>query len=238
MEQSPHGAEHNAHNRDSPSPPDETRAILPSGTARAWKELTSLLPDALYLGGGTAVAVRLRHRESRDLDFFYHNNAVDLRGLARQLGETHAFAVTHESEGTLRGLFGGTKVEFIHADEGGAQHLLEEPETIDGMRVAGLKDLIAMKLGAVAGRGELRDYYDLKTIEERAGLTIEDGIALFAERYSVRPGHKMIQHVVVALGYLDDAPHDDSLPIGKDELADWWRLRQVRLVRHLSRNPI
>jgi hypothetical protein len=40
------------------------------------------------------------------------------------------------------------------------------------------------------------------------------------------------------MGYLDDLEQDDALPVGKGELADWWRKRQARLVRHLARNPL
>jgi Nucleotidyl transferase AbiEii toxin, Type IV TA system len=184
------------------------------------------------------VAVHLRHRESRDLDFFFHGGAVDLEALAKELSKAGKFAVTHENAGTLRGIFGDTKVEFFHADEGQPQYLLEQPEMGGGLRIAGLKDLIAMKLKVVGDRGEMRDYYDIKIIEERAGLTVEDGIALFLERYNVSAGSDGLRHIVSALGYLDDLVQDEALPIGKDELADWWKRRQARLVRHLSRNPL
>ncbi|HVA75951.1 MAG TPA: hypothetical protein VNF71_15455, partial [Acidimicrobiales bacterium] len=103
---------------------------------------------------------------------------------------------------------------------------------------AGLKDLLAMKLKVVGDRGEMRDYYDLKLIEERGSLTIEDGIAFFLARYDVSPQGDSLQHIVRALGYLDDVEADDALPISKAGLADWWRERQVRLIRHLARNPL
>jgi predicted nucleotidyltransferase component of viral defense system len=217
---------------------DDPLTVLPPGTARAWRALAQKLPDQLYLGGGTAVAVHLRHRESRDLDFFFHDSAVDLQALAKELSTTGDFALTSESTGTLRGLFRETKVEFFHADEGAPQHLLEQTQTVSGLRVAGLKDLMAMKLKVVGDRGELRDYYDIKAIEQQAGLTVEDGIALYTERYGIAGTSDTLPHVVSALGYLDDIEEDDALPIGKDELAAWWKTRQARLVRHLSRNPL
>jgi hypothetical protein len=212
--------------------------VLPSGTLRAWKAVAPVLPHELYLGGGTAVAVRLHHRESRDLDFFFHAGAVDLAALAKELGKAGKFAVTHESPGTLRGIFDDTKLEFFHADEIHPQRLLEQPQTVAAINVAGLKDLMAMKLKVVGDRGEMRDYYDIKMIEEWAGLTVEDGIALFLERYKVSAESDTLRHIVGALGYLDDLEQDDALPMGKDELADWWRKRQARLVRHLARNPL
>lgn len=229
---------HATQTRPSPELPDGLSKVLPPAIERAWMALVSILPQELYLGGGTGVAAHLQHRESRDLDFFYHHEAVDLDALAQNLTATGTFAVTYESPGTLRGLLGETKVEFLHADEQKPQHPIEAPQRIAGMRVAGLKDLLAMKLAAIGGRGEMRDYYDVKTIEEQAGLTVEDGIALFVERYGVRPGSQALSHLVEALGYLDDLQADDSLPIGRDDLLSWWRMRQAQLVRNLSRNPL
>jgi hypothetical protein len=195
-----------------------------------------MLPAALYLGGGTAVAAHFAHRSSRDLDFFFHENAVDLAALGARLAQGQRFAVTNQSPGALAGLFGATKVEFFHADELRPQHLLEAPSVVAGLRIAGLKDLLAMKLKVVGDRGELRDYYDLKLIDERGGLTIEDGIALLIARYDLSAQSDTVKHIVRALGHLDDIEEDDSLPIDKAALARWWAERQVRLIRHLGRN--
>ena len=166
----------------------------------------------------------------------------DVRALARNLAHAQLrglgpFAVTHESPGTLRGELGATKVEFFHADEVRPQQLLEPPSVVGGLRVAGLRDLIAMKLEVIGDRGEMRDYYDLKVIEERGNITLEDGIALFLERYDVSPQSDALRHIVRALGYLDDVEEDRALPVSKLELSAWWRRRQARLVRQLARNP-
>jgi predicted nucleotidyltransferase component of viral defense system len=209
-------------------------SVLPEHTISAWRALRPILPRELYLGGGTAVAVHLRHRESRDLDFFFHDASVDLVALADTL-RTLRIAITLESEDTLHALRGETKVEFFHAE---TQRLIKPTSTFNGLRVASLQDLIAMKLKVVGSRGELRDYYDLKLIEEEGGITIEDGIAFFLERYDVSAASDALQHVIKALGYLDDVEEDDRLPVGKDELAGWWADRQVRLIRHLARNPL
>jgi hypothetical protein len=208
--------------------------VLPEHTISAWKALRPILPKELYLGGGTAVAVHLHHRESRDLDFFFHDGSVDLPALAEKL-RGQRVAITLESEGTLHALRGETKVEIFHVD---TQRLLRPTSTFNGLRIASLEDLIAMKLKVVGDRGELRDYYDLKLIEEEGGITIEDGIAFFLERYDASPSSDALQHVVRALGYLGDIEEDDRLPVKRDELADWWAARQARLIRHLARNPL
>ncbi|MBA3808164.1 MAG: nucleotidyl transferase AbiEii/AbiGii toxin family protein [Solirubrobacterales bacterium] len=211
------------------------RAALAPGTAEVWQTLAPHLPGTLYLGGGTAVAVHLRHRWSADLDFFYHGSSVDLDALSNQLSDLGTFAATRHAPGTLRGLFAGIKVEFLHADQVRPQILLREPTRIAGLRVAALEDLMAMKLKVIGDRGEARDYFDVMSIDERGVVTLEDGIALFLERYGLSPSSDALPHLIAALGYLDDVEQDDALPLDLDALVRWWQQRQARLVRELGR---
>ncbi len=44
-------------------------AILPDAQRRLWNELHEI-PDGFVLHGGTAIALRLGHRQSVDFDFF------------------------------------------------------------------------------------------------------------------------------------------------------------------------
>jgi hypothetical protein len=218
-----------------PRVPAQLRATLAPGTAETWEKLAPHLPATLYLAGGTAVAVHLHHRKSADLDFFYHDSSVELDALADRLSSLGPFAVSRRAPGTLRGLFASTKVEFLHADEVRPQMLLREPTDVAGLRVAALEDLIAMKLKVIGDRGEARDYFDVMSIDEDGTVTLEDGIALFLERYNLAPSSEALPHLISALGYLDDVEPDDSLPLDKRALTRWWQERQSRLVRELSR---
>lgn len=222
--------------RPSAALPRQLRALLPANTTQAWEELALILPEALYLGGGTAVAVHLRHRQSRDLDFFYHADAVDLEALKLSLEDTGTFAPTGEATGTLRGLYGTTKLEFFHADADRPQKLLEKPTHVAGLQVASLPDLAAMKLKVIGDGGELRDYFDLKLIEEEGGITIEEGLAYFLQRFNVTREHESVKHIVMGLGYLGDVTEDEMLPVKRAELEAWWRRRQPQLVRNLARD--
>ncbi len=218
--------------------PKGLRAALPADTQKAWVQLAPILPPSLYLGGGTAVAVHLEHRQSRDLDFFFHRNAVDLEQLAEQVGAVGPFAVTGIASGALQGVLGATKLEFLHADEVAPQTQLEEPGIFAGLRVAGLKDLIAMKLKVLSERGELRDYFDVKAIDEQSSHSIEEGIALYLARYRLDPSSEALRALVRAMGYLDDVEEDETLPATRKELAAWWQRRQVSVIRSLSRTDL
>jgi hypothetical protein len=218
-------------------PSDRVRSILLADTAATWDAIAPIVPRDAYLGGGTAIAVHLRHRISRDLDFFFHHGSVDLDDLASRLSAAGPFAITERSLGTLNGLFSATKVQFLHADEGRLQRLLEQPQETDGQRVAGLSDLIAMKLKVVGDRGELRDYFDLMTIEQRTGRTADEGLALFVARFQPEYPQQAIDHILLGLGYFDDVDPDDALPVPRSEIVDYWTRRQREIIAARGRLP-
>lgn len=211
--------------------PDRVRRILPTDTATTWLTLAPHLPPELYLGGGTAVAVHLGHRESRDLDFFFHQ-PVDLDEIRELIGELGAFAATHESEGTLKGLFSATKIEFFDASR---LSLLAEPAVVAGLKVAGLQDLMAMKIKVMAERGEMRDYFDVKAIDENGSVSLEEGVELYMSRYGVDPSSDALPHLYRTMGDLSDVEVDDLLPISLADLSQWWSLRQARVLRNSDR---
>jgi uncharacterized damage-inducible protein DinB len=211
-------------------PADWVRKILPPDTAATWDAIAPLVPSEAYLGGGTAIAVHLAHRVSRDLDFFFHHGSIDLDKLSRRLSAAGPFAVTERSAGTLNGVFSATKVQFLHADEIRPQHLLEPPRAVDGLDIAGLSDLMAMKLKVVGDRGELRDYFDLMTIEQRTGRTADEGLALFVARFQPEYPQQAIDHILLGLGYFDDVDPDDALPVPRDQIVEYWTRRQPEIV--------
>lgn len=205
--------------------PDELRRVLPDDTARTWEQIAPVVPEAAYLAGGTGIAVHIGHRVSRDLDFFYHAAGVDLDELADRLHSLGTFAVTTRSSGTLNGLYNRTKVQFLHADEGRPQYLLEPPSTVEGIRVAGLSDLIALKLKVIGDRGELRDYFDLMMIERITQRRVEEGIELFLNRFRPADPQGAVRHILLGLGYFDDVDDDAALPVERDEIVAYWTKR-------------
>jgi hypothetical protein len=212
--------------------PPELSAVLPSDTARTWETIAPAVPKSAHLGGGTALAVHLHHRQSRDLDFFFDDPALDLDALARGLRDLGRFAVTSRAVDTLNGLFSETRVQFLGA---AGQTNLEPPVMVAGIQVLGLSDIMAMKVKAIGDRGELRDYFDLKRIEQLTGRTFEEGLGLYMSRYGVTAEDTSIMHIVNSLGYLDDVDEDELLPERKREIARYWVSRQREVLRSLSR---
>jgi hypothetical protein len=215
--------------------PDWLETLLPGETAATWEQVAPLVPTEAYLGGGTAIAVHLRHRPSRDLDFFFHGERVDLDQLVERLRAQGPFAVSQRAPGTLIGLFGETRLQFLQAGLVRPERRLEPTTLVGGIHVAGLGDLLAMKLNAIAGRAELRDYFDLMTIERQGGRTIEEGLGLFLARYQPEHEDSAITPILLALGHLDDVGDDPFLPVERDAIVRYWQRRQPELVAAIER---
>ncbi len=214
------------------SVPDRLVDAMPTDTARSWEILSASIPSSAYLAGGTALAIHLQHRISRDLDFFFHGD-LDLDRLADELRDLGPFAVSARGSGTLNGLFSATRVQFLSA---AGQRRLEPLAIVAGIPVAGIGDLLAMKLKVIGDRGELRDYFDVMTIEQRTGRSVEEGLGLYLARYREPPESFNVAHIVGALGYFDDVDDDDALPAAKDEIAGYWRRRQPQILRNIARS--
>lgn len=211
--------------------PDPLRGFLPADTAATWERLQPIIPDAAYLVGGTAITARIQHRISQDLDFFLDSD-VDLTTLESTIADRGDFAVTARAEGTLSGVFSKTRVQFLDARQ---QQAVDADETIGGLRVASMRDLVAMKLRVVGDRGELRDYFDLMAIEGARLGSAEEGLADFLARYRPEDDNAAIIHVVEALGYLDDVDEDELVPASRADVEAYWRRRQPQVLRAAGR---
>jgi hypothetical protein len=94
---------------------------------------------------------------------------------------------------------------------------------------------MAMKLKVVGDRGELRDYFDLMTIEQRTGRMVDEGLALFLERFRPEYPDQAINHILLGLGYFDDVDPDDAFPIARQQVVDYWTRRQREIIATRSR---
>ena len=152
--------------------------ILPPAQRRLWNELGSTPPD-FVLYGGTALALRLGHRQSEDFDFFSsHSFSAD--DLLRQIPYLKHARVDQFQPDTLtcavnRG--GEVKLSFF----GGLDTLCHvqdpEPAPGNGLAIASLLVVAAAKLRVVQVRATYKDYVDIFTLLESGGLDLATGLA-------------------------------------------------------------
>jgi hypothetical protein len=112
------------------------------------------------LAGGTALALQLGHRISYDLDFFTQNNFSVDAAIATIRKTGLPFRVTSEGDGTLNAEVDDIKVSLLRFDH----PFLGKPLILDGIPIAGILDIAAMKVIAISQRGLKRDFVDLYVI--------------------------------------------------------------------------
>ncbi|MDP9106967.1 MAG: nucleotidyl transferase AbiEii/AbiGii toxin family protein [Candidatus Eremiobacteraeota bacterium] len=181
------------------------REMLPSPQIALWPELSTISAMGFVLYGGTALALRLGHRESIDFDFF-SARPLDKERLAKSPLFENA-KVIQDAPDTLTLLVsraGGTvKVSFF-GDHVPKRILgrVGEPEFTDDcvLRAASIDDLFATKVKVVLDRAEAKDYRDIAALL-RAGALLER--ALGAARTIYGPGYQPAESVK-ALSYFGD----------------------------------
>jgi hypothetical protein len=165
--------------------------------------LPRLAPLALrhgfYLAGGTALALQLGHRRSVDFDWFREDPIDDPLRLAAELRTPDFRLETDRVErGTLHGRAGGVRVSFLEY----GYPLLKPLREVEGLRLAALEDIAAMKLAAVAQRGSKKDFVDVFALGRR--FRLGEMLASYRKKYGVED----VGHVLVALAYFDDADRE------------------------------
>ncbi len=150
--------------------------ILPAPQRQLWPALAEV-PAHFVLYGGTAVALRLGHRQSEDFDFFSAQGFIaehlrrDLRFADRsEVLQVAADTLTFRTagrDGVKCSFFGGLLLRQI-----------ESPSRCpdNGLRVASLSDLLAVKLHTLAQRAEAKDYLDVHALLG-SGLPLASGLA-------------------------------------------------------------
>lgn len=201
-------------------------------SSAAWQNLATIAGTALaprfYLAGGTAVALHLGHRLSHDLDFFTPERSFPTHLPRQELGHRGRLAVTQEDAGTFLGILNGVRISFFIYP----YSLLETPTELEGIQVASLPDLAAMKLDAISSRGKKRDFIDLYQICQ-ATFSLEQALRHFERKYA-GVNYSMV-HLLKSLAYFEDA-EDDPTPqmLTPLEWADVRRFFEVE-VRRLMR---
>jgi hypothetical protein len=155
--------------------------------------------QGFYLGGGTALALYLGHRLSRDFDWFTNQPIKDPLKLRQNLQDRGVpFHLYQIDRGTLQGAVSGVRISFFEYRYPLLKKLLVLPET--GIRIASLPDLAAMKLSAIAQRGSKKDFIDIYAL----GLShfpLKKIVSFYRKKFSIQD----IGHVLYALTYFDDA---------------------------------
>jgi hypothetical protein len=196
---------------------DEQKASL--------ERLAPALEPGTYLAGGVAVALRLKHRTSLDIDLFVPAD-FDAERLAERLAAVVPEAtVVGRGPGTLHLELRGVPTSILSYRY---PSLIAPAGYADlPVPVASAEDLVCMKLSAIAGRGAAKDFWDLDALLEHgvAAGSLESALRLFTKKYRSED----VGHVVRSLAYFGDADAA-PLPRGLDPKA-WIEIKRRTAAR-------
>ena len=100
------------------------------------------------LVGGTALALQLGHRKSVDLDFFGQIN-VDSQDLKEALRTLGTLTILNDSKNIHIYVLNEVKIDIVNY----TYPWLDDVVYKDGIRLASPRDIAAMKITAIEGRG-------------------------------------------------------------------------------------
>jgi hypothetical protein len=150
----------------------------------------------LRLVGGTALALQIGHRNSIDLDLFGTMN-FSQEELEHELKNNSLTYTIRSCSKLIRTIMiENVKVDFVDYS---MVKWLEPQIEWNGIHLAGLKDIGAMKISAIAGRGTKKDFIDLFFLLKYFDLT--QLIEFYQHKFDIDD----IFHVVRSLTYFEDA---------------------------------
>ena len=170
-----------------------------------------------YLAGGSALALCLGHRKSFDFDFYTRSN-FSAENIAVALSKIGKFETTLlEPPHTLLGIFNGVRFSLFLYD----YPLIGITTNYQTVTVAGLQDIAAMKLSAIAGRATKRDYVDIYVISQ--SISLEQQLEWYHKKFYKLGNNPYV--IIKALGYFEDA-EDDNMPIMITKIS-WEEVKKI-----------
>lgn len=133
------------------------------------------------LVGGTSLALQMGHRISVDLDLFTEKE-FEADELREYLEQNYHLQSDYLAFATVKGEVEGVQVDCIaHAYPWLKPFVVEE-----GIRLASLEDICAMKLNAIAGNGtRIKDFVDVAHLSSR--FSLEQMLKFYEEKYQANP---------------------------------------------------
>jgi hypothetical protein len=122
--------------------------------------------NSFYLVGGTALSLRIGHRQSIDIDLFSSSD-FDGDKLALHLEHSYGADVKRRKSNYASGSIGEVDFDFIAHKYPPVKPI----ETIEGIRIMSNEDISAMKVNAIVNSGQrIKDFIDMHYLLKEMSL--------------------------------------------------------------------
>ena len=149
----------------------------------------------MRLVGGTSLALQYGHRRSVDLDFF-GQTTEDVDELTDMMRDCSKDMVKGSCTKRIKTYFlNGVKVDVVNYGYKWIDDVVEE----DGLRLASPKDIAAMKVSAVMGRGTKKDFIDVYFLLKH--YSFDELIQYYLQKYTDGSEYRAL----LSMSYFADA---------------------------------
>jgi len=170
----------------------------------------------LRLVGGTALALQLGHRNSVDIDLFgNHKHESDYLDLI--ISKILNVQSQKGSRDIRAYMTDGIKIDIVRYH----YPWLDREVLIDGIRMASIRDIAAMKVAAITNRGSKKDFIDLYVLLDH--FTLSEILVLYQQKISDSNEWLALK----SISYFDDA---DQQPMPKLFIDISWQEIKDRII--------
>lgn len=169
-----------------------------------------------YLVGDTALALKLGHRKSIDIDLFSNFN-FDTIQMLENLSADFGFNLFFSAGNTIKGSIGQVQVDILAH----RYPLVGNPLIIENINMLAIEDIVAMKLNAISASGQrVKDFIDIYYLLET--YTVEEMISFYKLKYA----QFNEVNVLKSLTWFDDVDCTDWPVMIKDPGLKWSAVKQ------------
>lgn len=188
-------------------------------TPEMWELLERLMKDEklkeFNLVGGTALSLMIGHRLSSDLDLFSTQD-FDVQSMLSHLSSKHPVKIRELLDNTMLLDIGKVKVDILTH-----KYPWQEPvQTKEGVRLASLRDIGAMKLHAIFQNGtRIKDFVDMYFLLEHHPLRTY--LDVYQNKYNGSPGLALI-----SLLHHKNIDREEKVKLLKGKVTSWAKMTQ------------
>ncbi|CAN5421301.1 hypothetical protein BH09BAC5_BH09BAC5_05210 [soil metagenome] len=153
--------------------------------------------EKFRLIGGTALSLHRGHRESVDIDLFTdaEYGSVDFEAINSLIRKTFPYFDTNDYKevGMGRSYYvGKSKSDCIKIDLFYTDKYIQDFLDVDGIRLASIGEIIAMKMDVVSRGGRKKDFWDIHELKDE--YSFNEMLALHEKRYPYTHDEKIIEN--------------------------------------------
>ena|SRR5665213_459066 len=170
-----------------------------------------------FLVGGTALSLLIGHRKSIDIDLFTLTS-FDEKKMLTYLEQEKGMQLNYLDKNTIKGQINNIQVDLISH----SYPLVQNLETIEGIRLVGIRDISAMKLNAIVGNGtRAKDFIDIAFLS--SFISLDQMLQAYETKYKTR--NALI--VLKSLDFHQDINHFEPITLVTGNYS--WKLIEKRI---------